>query len=104
MQVVARAHVDRCVARTYACFISNCPATFNAPEGAGRFQHASSGQLSMYLAGGNAEVCMAKYGKSASKNVESAMRRRKRGTLKSGKGGKGGGKPKAKAQDAADAE
>jgi hypothetical protein len=29
---------------------------------------------------------MAKYGKSASKNVESAMRRRKRGTLKSGSG------------------
>ena len=33
---------------------------------------------------------MAKYGKSASKNVESAMRRRKKGTLKSGPGGKGG--------------
>ena len=33
---------------------------------------------------------MAKYGKSASKNVESAMRRRKKGTLKSGRGGKGG--------------
>ncbi len=33
---------------------------------------------------------MAKYGKSAAKNVRSAMRRRKRGTLKSGKGGKGG--------------
>ena len=31
---------------------------------------------------------MAKYGKSASKNVESAMRRRKRGTLKSGSGRK----------------
>ena len=31
-----------------------------------------------------------KYGKSASKNVESAMRRMKHGTLKSGKGGKGG--------------
>jgi len=31
-----------------------------------------------------------KYGKAASKSVESAMRRRKRGTLKSGKGGKGG--------------
>jgi hypothetical protein len=31
-----------------------------------------------------------KYGKSAEKNVESAMRRRKRGTLKSGRGGKGG--------------
>ncbi len=29
---------------------------------------------------------MAKYGKSASKNVESAMRRRKKGTLKSGSG------------------
>jgi Family of unknown function (DUF6496) len=31
---------------------------------------------------------MAKYGKSASKRVESAMRRRKKGTLKSGSGGK----------------
>lgn len=29
---------------------------------------------------------MAKYGRSASKNVESAMRRRKRGTLKSSSG------------------
>ncbi|MGA8619922.1 MAG: DUF6496 domain-containing protein [Candidatus Sulfotelmatobacter sp.] len=31
-----------------------------------------------------------KYGEAAGKTVESAMRRRKRGTLKSGKGGKGG--------------
>lgn len=31
-----------------------------------------------------------RYGKGASKSVESAMRRRKRGTLKSGPGGKGG--------------
>jgi hypothetical protein len=31
-----------------------------------------------------------KYGKAASKTVESTMRRRKRGTLKSGPGGKGG--------------
>jgi len=31
---------------------------------------------------------MAKYGKSASKNVESAMRRKKKGTPKSGSGGK----------------
>ena len=31
---------------------------------------------------------MAKYGKSASKNVASAMRRRKKGTLKSGSGRK----------------
>jgi hypothetical protein len=31
-----------------------------------------------------------KYGKAASKSVKSAMRRKKSGTLKSGKGGKGG--------------
>jgi Family of unknown function (DUF6496) len=31
---------------------------------------------------------MAKYGKAASKNVESTMRRRKKGTLKSGSGRK----------------
>lgn len=33
---------------------------------------------------------MARYGKGAQKSVKSAMRRRKRGTLKSGKGGRGG--------------
>jgi hypothetical protein len=31
-----------------------------------------------------------KYGKAASKSVESATRRKKKGTLRSGKGGKGG--------------
>jgi len=31
-----------------------------------------------------------KYSRSASKDVKSAMHRRKRGTLKSGKGGRGG--------------
>jgi hypothetical protein len=31
-----------------------------------------------------------KYGKSATKRVKSAMHRKKKGTLKSGKGGKGG--------------
>jgi Family of unknown function (DUF6496) len=31
-----------------------------------------------------------KYGKAAGKSVESAIRRRKKGTLKSGPGGKGG--------------
>jgi uncharacterized protein DUF6496 len=31
-----------------------------------------------------------RYSRSASKNVKSAMRRRKKGTLRSGKGGKGG--------------
>jgi hypothetical protein len=31
-----------------------------------------------------------KYGKAASKRVASAMMRKKKGTLKSGKGGKGG--------------
>jgi hypothetical protein len=33
---------------------------------------------------------MARYGKAASKSVRSAMRRRKSGTLRSGKSGKGG--------------
>ena len=33
---------------------------------------------------------MAKYSRSASKDVKSAMHRKKKGTLKSGKGGKGG--------------
>ncbi len=33
---------------------------------------------------------MARYSRSASKDVESALDRRKKGTLKSGKGGKGG--------------
>jgi hypothetical protein len=31
-----------------------------------------------------------KYGKSAGKSVKSAMHRKKKGTLRSGKGGKGG--------------
>jgi len=31
-----------------------------------------------------------KYGKAAGETVKSAMRRRKRGTLRSGRGGKGG--------------
>jgi hypothetical protein len=33
---------------------------------------------------------MTRYGKAAGKIVESAVRREKKGTLKSGKGGKGG--------------
>jgi hypothetical protein len=33
---------------------------------------------------------MAKYGRAAAKTVKNAMHRRKRGTLRSGKGGKGG--------------
>ena len=33
---------------------------------------------------------MARYGKAAGKAVKSAMRRKKHGTLRSGKGGKGG--------------
>jgi hypothetical protein len=40
---------------------------------------------------------MAKYSRSASKDVKSAMSRRKKGSLKSGKGGKGG-KVKSKKQ------
>lgn len=38
-----------------------------------------------------------KYGKAASKSVERAMKKRNKGTLKSGKGGKGG-KVKSKKQ------
>ncbi len=33
---------------------------------------------------------MAKYGKAAGKSVKSAMHRKKQGSLRSGKGGKGG--------------
>jgi Family of unknown function (DUF6496) len=33
---------------------------------------------------------MARYGRAASKSVKSAMHRKKSGTLRSGKGGKGG--------------
>jgi len=40
--------------------------------------------------GGRKKSSKRKYGKAASKRVESAMRRRKRGTLRSGPGGKGG--------------
>jgi hypothetical protein len=36
------------------------------------------------------EPTMAKYGKAAGKSVKSALHREKRGTLRSGKGGKGG--------------
>jgi hypothetical protein len=36
------------------------------------------------------ELTMPKYGKAAAKSVERAMHREKRGTLRSGKGGKGG--------------
>jgi hypothetical protein len=40
--------------------------------------------------GGRKRTGGRKYGKAASKRVESAMRRRKKGTLRSGRGGKGG--------------
>jgi hypothetical protein len=36
------------------------------------------------------EESMAKYGKAAAKSVKSALHREKKGTLRSGKGGKGG--------------
>jgi hypothetical protein len=39
---------------------------------------------------GNQEENMAKYSRSAGKDVKRAMTKRKKGTLKSGKGGKGG--------------
>jgi ribosomal protein S21 len=42
------------------------------------------------MAAGRKSSGKRKYGKAASETVESAMRRMKRGTLKSGPGGKGG--------------
>jgi Family of unknown function (DUF6496) len=42
----------------------------------------------MFLAKREAEVGMAKYGKAASRRVKSAMHRRKKGTLRSGSGGR----------------
>ncbi len=42
---------------------------------------------------------MARYGRAAAKTVKSAMRRRKNGTLRSGKGGKGGVVKNRKAGD-----
>jgi uncharacterized protein DUF6496 len=39
---------------------------------------------------GSSRTKSRKYGKAASKSVASAVRRAKRGTLRSGKGGKGG--------------
>jgi hypothetical protein len=39
---------------------------------------------------GKEDKRMARYGKAASKSVGSALRRKKHGTLRSGKGGKGG--------------
>jgi hypothetical protein len=44
-------------------------------------------QVGERLSGG---TIMAKYGKAAGKSVKSALHREKRGTLLSGKGGKGG--------------
>jgi len=46
--------------------------------------------LKFQLARPNKGEMMARYGKAAQKSVKSAMDRRKHGTLKSGKGGKGG--------------
>jgi hypothetical protein len=40
--------------------------------------------------GGRKSTGRRRYGTAASKRVESAMRRRKKGTLRSGRGGKGG--------------
>jgi hypothetical protein len=42
------------------------------------------------FSGHKGEDSMARYGKAAGKSVESTMHREKRGTLRSGKGGKGG--------------
>jgi len=46
-------------------------------------------QRGFHAAAGNG-VQMARYGEASKKSVESALRREKAGTLRSGKGGKGG--------------
>jgi hypothetical protein len=43
-------------------------------------------RLSTWFAGTPSGVTMAKYGKAAAQRVESALKRRKKGTLKSGSG------------------
>jgi hypothetical protein len=50
-------------------------------------QRHSRSEFSSTFTGG---LFMPRYGKAAQKTVKSAMRRRKKGTLRSGKGGKGG--------------
>src|SRR5579864_4377628 len=45
---------------------------------------------------------MPRYGKAAGKSVESAMHREKRGTLRSGKGGRGGKVPAASRRSRSD--
>jgi hypothetical protein len=49
---------------------------------------AAARDARMYFAFPDLEVSMAKYGKSASKNVERTMRRRKKGSLRSSSGQK----------------
>jgi hypothetical protein len=49
---------------------------------------ADAPNVCMFLAPVRREVLMAKYGKAAEKSVESAMHRRKKGTLKSSSGRK----------------
>jgi hypothetical protein len=70
---------------------SRCPGIF--------CPHNLPARLILYVAGGIEMAAKKrsrrksggrKYGKAAGKRVESAMRRKKRGTLRSGKGGKGG--------------
>src|SRR5213078_719415 len=73
------------------CHVSRAPQRANARRRAARRRHAKRRARGSTRADNSTEThTMARYGKAASKRVESAMRRRKRGTLKSGKGGKGG--------------
>jgi hypothetical protein len=55
-----------------------------------QFQWQARAVAAIWKSDSPRENKMARYGKAAGKSVKSAMHREKRGTLKSGKGGKGG--------------
>ena len=81
---------------TAGCWVSRSKhsASQNPPRFAFRNQLQTSQRAGVSKWQGETKMAARKsgrkYGKSASKKVASAMRRRKRGTLRSGKGGKGG--------------
>jgi hypothetical protein len=85
-----------------ALFLRGCAAAANAsirnffhatPQGSSNSkgqQEEKENSMANKKSSSSRKKSSRKYGKAAGKTVESAMRRKKKGTLKSGKGGKGG--------------
>ena len=73
-------------------FMAIARAWYGLDDEAARTAHRSdtAGAASRYCNLTEGGTMARKYSRSASKDVERAMRKRKRGTLKSGKGGRGG--------------